>query len=805
MSHGRFSPDGLEYHITDPHTPRPWHQYLVNDEYLANITQHGTGASHWQPLGEGLRTNLTEDRDGGGGPRLVYLKDMQSGEFWGVGGAPDFGPRDRWLCRVGLGYQTIESRRDGLDAVWTTCVPQSRDGESDSCELWTIQITNHDSRPRRVALFPYVEMHLTGGSTLMDFIAVLGGRFDSEANAIFGINSCVKFPPKFKAVFASDRPTSGVTVSRDEFLGHYRGYERPLAVEKGDVHNPEAGTEWLGASFRHEWTLAPGQTETANLLLGVIDSEDDGRRLVKKYLARGEPARVLEAIREDTARRVDRLKVQTPDEQFNRWMNIWLKHQLHFVARWGRVIGRGYRDVLQDTFAHRLIDPDRARQCLTEVFSKQFPSGRCIRAWRLPNAQLDLQHYADSPSWMIMALSMYLKETADWPLLDELVPFLNEEDPYAASTAEASVFDHVVLAQRYLLGDRGLHGLSHIHYGDWCDTMNGVGRRGKGVSVMLSMQVKWGCDQLAELAAYLAGKGILPAGWSAAQLEGLAREMQDASRELAQAINTHAWDGDWYIRAFDDDGVAVGSANGPASDGGELRIFLNSQNWALIADIAPPDRAEKALAAVSQHLDTGYGMVLSYPQSTFLKPRIGQMSAMTPGFYENGSVYTHGNCFYIAALAMAGRGDEAWEAFKTVLPDTPNKPNTDTEPYVIPNMYIGPVVERRMQRNLYLSGWRTGSAAWLYLTGVEWILGLRAEYDGLRIDPKLPGTWDKVKVQRPFRGSVYDVTIRRDDSVAPGTMRILLDGRPVEGVLPPPEVGTTYAVEVSIPARNQEH
>lgn len=804
MSYGHFSQDGLEYHITNPDTPRPWHTYLVNDEYVANITQHGTGASHWQPLGEGLRTNLTEDRDGGGGPRLVYLKDTESGEYWGLGGAPDYGPRDQWLCRVGLGWQTIESTHRGIQASWTTMVPQTPREASDSCELWTIELTNRDSKPRKLALFPYVEMHLTGGSTLMDFIAVLGGRYDPECNAVFGINSCVKFPPKFKAVFASDQPAAGVTVSRDEFLGHYRGYHRPLAVERGDVHNDQAGTEWIGASFRHEWTLQPGQSVTVNLLLGVIDSEEDGRRLIKKYLAPGTPNAVKAAIEQDSRKRIDRQKVCTPDEQFNRWMNIWLKHQLHMVARWGRVIGRGYRDVLQDSFAHRLLDPSRARLCLTEVFAKQFPSGRCIRAWRLPNAQLDLQHYADSPSWMIMALSMYLKETADFALLDEQVDYLNAEDPYAQPNERASMWEHVVLAQRYLLSDRGRHGLSRIHYGDWCDTMNGVGQRGEGVSVMLSMQVKWGCDQLAELATHLGKSGKLPQGWSADKLEQLTKEMKAAADELAEAINQHAWDGEWYIRAFDDDGVPVGSANGPESDGGELRIFLNSQNWALISGIATPERTEQALNSVEKYLDTGYGVVLSYPQSTFLKPRIGQMSAMTPGFYENGSVYTHGNCFYIAALAMAGRGDEAWKAFKTVLPDTPNKPNCDTEPFVIPNMYIGPVVTRRMQRSLYLSGWRTGSAAWLYLTGMEWILGLRAEYDGLRIEPNLPDAWGEVGVERTFREAVYHVQITRDAGLEPGRIDVSLDGEPVSGnVLPLPEAGREYQVRVRIgPSRS---
>ncbi len=724
---------------------------------------------------------MTEDPDGGGGPRYVYLRDDETGEFWSLTGAPGHRPMDDWLCRVGLGYQVNESRHRDIEAAWRVFVPWT----DDPCELWTLTVTNRSGRPRRISLTPAVEMHLTGGSTLMDFIAVLGGFYDAADRAVYGINSCVKFPPMFKAVLASDSPVAGATVSRDEFLGHYRDYHNPRAVAFGDVHNDQAGTEWLTASLRHELALAPGESATVHCILGVCDSVQAGRSLARAYLADGEVERQFQSLRETSTAMCDRTVVATGDAQADRWMNVWLKHQLRFVARWGRVIGRGFRDILQDTFAHRITAPAVARECLTEVFSKQFPSGKCIRAWRLPIAILDLQDYADSPSWMIMALSMYLKETADFALLDEDVPFLNPDDPCAEPASSASMWDHVVLAQRYLLAERGRHGLSKIYYGDWCDTMNGVGARGEGESVMLSMQVKWGCDLLAELADRRGNAEV-------------ADEMRAGSKELADAINDGAWDGGWYLRAFDDDGLAVGSANPPAGDNGEGTIFLNPQSWALIAGLADGERAASAVSAVGEHLDTGYGCTLNDPPFTALRPRIGQMTAMTPGFYENGSVYVHGNCFWIHALAVSGRGEQAWQALKAILPDTPNKPNTDTEPFVIPNYYIGPAVPRRMQRNLYLSGWRTGSAAWLYVTMLEGILGLRAEYDGLAIDPHLPAGWSHVTVSRPFRGNVYQVTIDNPSGSAEAAVReITLDGQPVAGSLVEPTgTGQTHEIHV---------
>jgi cellobiose phosphorylase/cellobionic acid phosphorylase len=778
----RFSRDGREFVITDPATPRPWHNYLCNAEYLVNITQHGLGSSFWQPRGEGLRCNVTEDRDGSGGPRFVYLRDNDKGNWWTVTGAPDFRRHPGWECRIGLGYQINRSRVNGIDAAWRVFVPDV----ADAVEYWTITVVNQSDQSRNISVFPYLEMHLTGGSTLMDFIAVIGGRYEPGARAVFGINSCVKFPPKFKAFLASDTEVAGATVSRDEFLGHYRDYRNPVAIERGDVHNPEAGTEWLGASLRHALALAPGETRTINCLIGVVESVEEGRSLIGKYLAEGVAEKHFEALRRAADDMCGRTEVKTGDEQFDRWVNVWLKHQLRFVARWGRVIGRGFRDILQDTLGHRLTDPATAKACLLETFSKQYPSGKAIRAWRLPIGILDLQDYADSPSWMIMALSAYLKETGDTGILDERVPFLNQDDPYRPPTSRATVWEHVLLAQRHLLQDTGKHGLSKIHYGDWCDTMNGVGRAGRGESVMLSMQVKWGCDLLAELSSRTGRHDV-------------AREMSNASAAMAEAINKSAWDGAWYIRAFDDNGVPVGSDRPPDGDNGEGRIFLNAQSWALISGVATPERAEKMLESVRRHLDTGYGMALNWPAYTGLKPRIGQMTAMTPGFYENGSVYVHGNCFWIAALAMSGRGNEAWRAMRAILPDTDNKPNSDTEPFVIPNYYIGPNVSRRTQRNLYLSGWRTGSAAWIYQTALEWILGVRADYEGLKMDPHLPDGWTKATVVRPFRGDVYEVTIRSPTGRAGWVKSVQLGNRRMPGTLVTPVGdGRTHRVLVDM-------
>lgn len=772
-----YSDDGLECILTNPRTPRPWHSYLVNERYLVNLTQLGTGASHYQPLGEGLRCNVTEDRDGSGGPRFVYLRDCDSARSWSLTGAPHLPTMNVWETHFGPGWWSCTTQHQDIEATWRVMVPPGED----PCEVWTITVVNRSSRLRRLAVFPYLEMHLTGGSTLMDFIAVLGGFYSPEDRAVFGINNCLKFPNYFKSVLAVDHPVAGATVSKDEFVGHYRDYRNPLAVERGDVHNPQAGTEWLGASLRVEVELAAGESRTINAMVACISSVEEGQQLIKTHLTAGAPEQAFQAIRTKFLALRDRNRVSTGEVQADRWANILLKRQLAVLGDWGRVIGRGYRDMLQDCFAHRLLNSELAKRRLLESASKQYTSGECIRAWRLPNAELDLQKYADSPSWLPMAASMYVQETGDFTVLDTVVPFLDDKNPYGPSQVSAPLWQHLTKAMEWLLENRGHFGLCRIYHGDWCDTMNGVGSRGEGVSVMLSMQTKWSCDLMAGLARRRGETAF-------------ANHMEKAAQELTTAINTHAWDGEWYIRAFDDDGIAVGSSNPPASDKGELRLFINPQSWSLLSGVATHERALKAIAAVERHCETGYGKTLHWPVSTFLKPRIGQMSAMTPGFYENGSVYTHGNCFWIAALALSGRADEAWAALRTVLPDTDNKPQGDAEPFAIPNMYIGPAVPRRAQKNLYLSPWRTGSASWLYYIFVELLCGARADFDGLRIRPNLPKVFAGGSIDRHFRGAIYRIQYQGHGSVV---RSITVDGKVISGdLLPIAKAGSTVAVQV---------
>ncbi len=752
QTHGRFDDNTHEYVITNRHTPRAWHNYLCNKNWMVNMTQFGTCAAFYQPSGEGYRMNLTEDPDGRGGPRHVYLRDEESRDWWTVTGAVGPEDFDAWECRVGANRQVMRSERKGIAAEWEVMVPR----EDIPAEVWTLKVTNQSAESRKLRVAPFMEMHLTGGSTLMDFIAVLAGRYVEDGNFILGENRCVKFPKYFNAFFACDHKPETVTLNRESFYGPYGTPENPRAMLDEPVHNPKAGTDWLGTSQHFVKTLAPGETWTLSFAIGMCHGEDEGREHVAALLKPG----FIDAVREDLAGYASELAghwvVDTPDSDFDRWPNFWLKHQLEFVGRWGRVIGRGFRDVLQDTFAISQTNPALSRSCLKEVFSKQYASGRCIRAWRLPNGQLDVQHYADSPCWMIMALTRYLKETGDMALLDEPVAWLPDEknpDP-----GEASMWEHVLRAQRHLLEDRGQYGLVRIRYGDWCDTMNGVGAAGEGVSVMLSMQVKYGCDLFAELADVLGKPDI-------------AEEMRTASKELHETIQENCWDGDWFIRAFDDEGRKVGSKDTQPEDNGCGKIFLNPQSWAMMAGISTPGQEVKMIAAVREHLDTGYGCILHAPPFEKLVPRIGQMTAMTAGFYENGSVYVHGNGFWMLALAQAGHADESLRAWKAVLPVVDNKPNVDSEPYVVPNYYIGPAGGERAQRNLFLSGWRTGSAAWMWMALWEGLLGFESGYDALTVTPRLPAAWDQVTLRRTWRGCPVTVKLQKGAD-APATVKL---------------------------------
>jgi cellobiose phosphorylase len=379
----------------------------------------------------------------------------------------------------------------------------------------------------------------------------------------------------------------------------------------------------------------------------------------------------------------------------------------------------------------------------------QYASGMALRGWN----PVDQKAYSDSALWLVFTLCSYLKESGDLDFLEESYPYFDE--------GRDSVLKHVQKALDFLEANRGQHGLCLIKFGDWNDSLTAIGKEGRGESIWLSMAYAEALREMKDLYEEL-GK------------EAMATLMEDRYLSIREAVNRHAWDGHWYLRCFDDEGLPIGSASNKQG-----RIFLNAQSWALISGIATPERAEACIQSADELLATTMGYRLLAP--TFMEPedRIGRISCLEPGICENGTVYSHVNAWMVLGLLRAGKPDKAYEVFRQITPGYPSGANPDPKenmpPYIFANGYYGP--DHRNNPYQMEFTWITGSVAWFYNVLSREMLGVKPGYGGLRLEPRLPSEWDSCQVSRVFRGRHFRISIRR----SPGKEeKLILNGERLE-------------------------
>jgi cellobiose phosphorylase len=567
----------------------------------------------------------------------------------------------------------------------------------------------------------------------------------------------------------ASRTPDGWDASTGGFIGCRRTLANPRAVAEGASGNSRQAMWPSIASLHFRLQLAAGGCQDLRLIAGACDREPMIVALRHKYRAGTlEHDPHFTATLAEQQRITRNIQLQTPEPTIDRMLTAWVKKQIHLGVYWGRWGWKGYRDVVQQCLGLLTQDADLARAGLLEACRHQYQDGFALRGWR----PVDTMRYADSAQWLIHAVTEYLKETGDWAFLDQRVPYFDG--------GEGTVHEHLQRALERLHQDRGIHGLCLAHGGDWNDSLTGVGRRGRGESVWLSMAFCRCALLLQELAEYLGRAG------EAAQL---ARWHGD----MAAAINTHAWDGNWYLCALDDDGQPVGSASNEQG-----KIFLNMQSWAQLGRVADDRRWERAWAAVQRHLDCGWGLMLNWPCYTTPRPNIGRMSYIRPGAAENGSVYTHGNAFMFLALLERGQADSALKLWRDIIPDNPNRP-THCQPNVFFNGFYGP--DSEILAGLADHAWMTGSVAWMFFGVVEYLLGLRRGYAGLTIRPCLPASWPSVQVTRAYRGATYHVTVHNPGGLEAAPVEsITVDGQPHSPDQPLPLDGKEHEVVVRLAA-----
>ncbi|HEX5758748.1 MAG TPA: glycosyl hydrolase family 65 protein [Thermoanaerobaculia bacterium] len=760
---GRFSADFREYVVTDWRTPRPWCNVVANPRVGLTVSQTGSGFSwidnsqlaaivRWQQ-------DLAEDRSG----RFLYVRDHDDGRVWSLAPAPCRPAYDRFACRHGIGYTTFESELAGIAAEWTLFV----DAEA-TVECWRLRLRDLAGRPRRLLVAPYLEWNCgTAPAPRREFQKLfLETRFDAARGAVLATSRMWDVPsPRrghwntsfpYWSAFAAAQRVAAATGDKAEVLGPYGDWAAPAALR---------GLPWRPLFGRHhdpvaalacEVELAAGEAWDGGFALATAGEADEAAALAARFAAPQAMDRSLAAVRAAWRERLAAHRVETPEPTLDALANDWLRYQAISARLWGRAGyyqqsgAYGYRDQLQDAQVWLTIDPARCREQVRLHARHQFADGPVVHWWHPLSEQGHVTRMSDDLLWLAFVLVSYLKETGEFSVLDDREPFLDDAAP-------APLAEHVERAFASVFRRTSPRGLPYIGAGDWNDGLSALGLAERGESV-------W-------LAEFLAG---LLADWAEVQRRrgepARAAELAARRRVLVGAIEEQAWDGAWYRRATRDDGEWIGSAANRCG-----RIFLNAQVWAILADVAPPARAEACLEAVRRHLLTDAGALLLAPAWDEPDERVGYITRYAPGLRENGGVYTHAATWALAAAAKCKDGELVGRLLAALNPALKDPRRYWAEPYVLPGNVDGPGSPYPGRGGWT---WYTGAAAWLPRVLAEWVLGVRPTWDGLLFDPCLPPAWERARMVRPWRGARLEVEVRRE-----GAAGVTLDGRPLPGGL----------------------
>ncbi len=791
MKYGHFSKDGLEYIITTPNTPRPWINYLTNERYCAIVSQTAGGYSFFRDcranrITRWLPENWHFDRPG----RYIFLKDAHSQNYWSA----TYQPIRKGLafeCRHGLGYTVIRTRYQAIEAEITYFVPRN-----DNCELWLAKITNKSGRVRNLEALPYIEWLLGDYHLELRYrnIMNLYNRvwYDKKNKVILAKKTAAWGDLNIKpftdlAFFASSLPVKGYATRKDAFLGKFNTEEKPEGLKDSRFKNIDfcSGEDGI-ACLRHGLSIPAGKSREFVVIMGQTGSAADARRLVRKYRKIADVKKELQAVKALWRRRIlDNISIQTPDKDFDLIMNIWVKYQLYICNFWSRSPsfyhegsgGRGYRDSCQDAEAIASINPAHTGKRIKILASLIRKDGTSAPGFSEAQRPQGHRPNKDHPVWLTFTVSAYIKETGDKKILLKKLPYLkdcwlggwkinlNFKGP-SRFEGQGTLFEHLEKNLNFTFHDVGKRGLPLIGHADWNDAIDAAGIKLKGESIWLAQALVRALKQLSELA------GVIGKKKKAEQLAGKAEVM-------ARRINKYCWDGTWYKRGFTDDGTVYGSKRNR-----EGKIYLNSQSWAVLSGVAAGARLKKVLDSVNRYLDGPHGLALFYPAYSEFNPRLGRISMFAEGTKENAAVFCHAATFMAAAFCLAGKGEQAYRAMKKIMPNA--QPDYDvykTEPYAYAEYLVGP-------GHPYLYGegaftWVTGTAGWNFMGASEYLLGIRREFRGLRIDPCIPKHWQGFKVRRPFRGCVYEITVRNPRRVSRGIKKISVDRKPLKGNLIP--------------------
>lgn len=800
--YGHFDDDHREYVITDPKTPWPWINYLGNEDFFSLISNTAGGYSFYKDakfrrITRYRYNNVPMDNDG----RYFYIKD---GDItWNPGWKPCRTPLDKYECRHGMNYTRIIGQKNEVEANVLFFVPLHK-----NCEIQQMKLRNLGNSTKHLKVFSFQEWCLWNAATDMENFQrnFSTGEVEIEGSTIYHKTEYRERRNHY-AFYHVNQEIQGYDTDRETFIGLYSEKSAPDAVVEGRARNSFAHGWSPIASHYLEIELKPGESRDLVFILGYVENPQEQKFESKKVINKEKAHALISEF--DTTEKVDKafhelneywnnllsiFTVKTGNDKLDRMVNIWNQYQCmvtfcmsrsasFFESGIGR--GMGFRDSNQDLvgFVHQI--PQRARQRIIDIASTQFADGGCYHQYQplSKRGNNDIGGgFNDDPCWLIFGTVAYIKETGDFSILDEMVPFDNKPG------TEVKLFDHLKISMDHVINNLGPHGLPLIGRADWNDCLNlncfswdpnesfqtteNQSKGSKAESLMIAgLFVVTGKDYV-ELCRRL-GK------------PHEADRMETAVKAMENSVKVHGWDGEWFLRAYDFYGEKIGS-----NENEEGKIFIESQGWCTMAGIGLKEGlCDKALDSVKERMECEHGIVLNNPAYTTYHVEMGEISSYPEGYKENAGIFCHNNPWVIIGETVDGRGDDAWNHYKKILPSyVEEKYQTlhKVEPYVNCQMVAGKDSARPGEGK---NSWLTGTAAWMWYTISEYILGIKPSYDGLMIDPCLPSTAKSYEVTRKFRGGEFHITVNNPEGNQKGIKSITLDGKIINGNIVPAELG----------------
>ena len=720
--YGYFSEDGKSYTITDSNTPRQWMNVLFNDNFGSIIANHGEGFTAYGRFNVRVtryynsELYLVRELDG---KRILQVRDDDTGEVIDLFGSDDV------TCRVMPGCSEFSGCQNGIEYKVRVFVPRN-----DNCECWIAELKNTGKTARNLTVYAQQTWVFHNNSCWGNGEPAENVELEDSKNGFYATATNLNNPfDTLYGAFEIENCTNAYKQVKSE---------NTLCSSKRDPARYKQFT-YRYVNLFSSFTLQPGESAARTVVSAASENKEETVSCAAKLTNTVAAQAAYDEVMAYWAKELDYNTCTLPDKNMERFLNTWLKYQLAMTYLYNRAeYNGGYRDVLQDSWGAMLINPQHGIRRTIEALGYVYPDGHGVRSYDSRGGISIRDHFVDCPLWAHCTISQYIKETGDFSVLDIEAPYLNSDE-------KGTVEEHLWRMLEYPYTHRGKNGLVLMYDGDWLDGLTGINQNGTATSAWATMQAFWAQNHMADI---YEAKGDIDK----------AAILRSRSAEYKKIVRDVAWDGKWYVYGFKSDGLAVGS-----SKCAEGKIYLNPNTWAIFTGIEDdPKRIELIRHSIFTYLSTPYGSLINYPPYVN-DLTCGRIGSQVPGSFANSAVYLHAASFEIFAKSKVGAKCEAQDLFMRLLPNHIDNPDSrrTSEPYCTGNVHFGPTNERY---GMNLFSWFTATPAWMIHGGFDEILGVKAGFDGLHIEPCVPDEWDGYEVKRLYRGKEYLLKFRKSDS-----------------------------------------